>query len=66
MEIILIILAIFLCLCLLSIGGWILEILSYVIDFLFQGVGHCLGNVFGCLCWIIGAIIFILLICNSL
>lgn len=65
MEIILVIIGIIVLLCFLSVGGWILEILSHIVSFIFQGVGHCFGNVIGCFVWII-AIFFILAMLASL
>ena len=59
MEIFLVIIGIIVLLCLLSIGGWILEILRHIISFIFQGVGHCFGNVFGCIVWIIAIFFFL-------
>ena len=57
MEIVLVIIGIIVLLCLLSVGGWILEILSKIVSFIFQGIGHCFGNVIGCFVWIIAIII---------
>ena len=60
MEIFLIILGVFLLLCLLSIGGWILKLLGHIVSLFFEGIGNCLGCLLNSAFWIF--IIFLLLL----
>lgn len=57
MELIFLILFGILVFVILGIGGWILKIIGYVIEFLFDG---CMNSI-GCLVWVI---VFIVIICS--
>lgn len=59
MEILGIILLCVLAFIILGIGGWILKIVEYIFDFLFEGITNSLG----CLFWILIIVILILGLC---
>lgn len=62
MEIFLIVLGIFVLLCIMSVGGWILKLLEQVLGLFFEGVGNCLGCLLKFAFWIFAIILLIMML----